>query len=106
MSTSEYYKKNPDKARNRRIQQRRYNKHGSSKPGTKDITGGDITKRANQANRALGTYGNGDNKDAAHTGPNRARLQAEGVNRANPRKGKTYSSGKGQLINRRGRRTK
>ena len=98
MSTSDYYKGNSRAAAKRRIQQRKYNKHGSSKPGTKDITGREITKKANKANRALGTYGNGDKKDAAHTGPNRARLQAEGVNRANPRKGKKYSSGKGRKV--------
>ena len=89
MSTSDYYKKNPDKAAKRRKQQKRYNESGK---------GRSITKRANKANRALGTYGNGDKKAAAHTGPNRARLQAEGINRTNPRKGKKYSSGKGRKV--------
>ena len=73
----------------RNAQQTRYNKSGK---------GNAIAKRANRANRALGTYGNGDRKDAAHTGPNRARLQSETINRANPRKGKKYSSGKGRKI--------
>ena len=36
--------------------------------------GNAIAKRANRANRALGTYGNGDGKDAAHTSKNRAKL--------------------------------
>ena len=98
MSTSDYYKGNSRAAAKRRIQQRKYNKHGSSKPGTKDITGGDITKRANKANRALGTYGNRDGKDAAHTGKNRAKLEAPSTNRANPRKGKKYSSGTGRKV--------
>ena len=89
MSTSEYYKKNPAARKKRNAQQTRYNKSGK---------GNAIAKRANRANRALGTYGNGDRKDAAHTGPNRARLQSENINRANPRKGKKYSSGKGRKI--------
>tara|TARA_B100000902_G_C26904932_1_gene713973 strand:- start:211 stop:483 length:273 start_codon:yes stop_codon:yes gene_type:complete len=89
MSTSDYYKKNPEARKKRNAQQTRYNKSGK---------GNAIAKRANRANRALGTYGNGDRKDAAHTGPNRARLQSETINRANPRKGKKYSSGKGRKI--------
>ena len=52
----------------------------------------------NKYNRQKGTYGNGDGKDAAHTGPNRAKLQSPSKNRANPRKGKKYSSGKGRKI--------
>jgi hypothetical protein len=79
MSTSDYYKKNPSARKKRNAQQTRYNKSGK---------GNAIAKRANRANRALGTYGNGDGKDAAHTGPNRS----------NPRKGKKYSSGKGRKI--------
>ena len=89
MSTSEYYKKNPAARKKRNAQQTRYNKGGK---------GNAIAKRANRANRALGTYGNGDGKDAAHTGPNRAKLQSPSKNRANPRKGKKYSSGKGRKI--------
>ena len=79
MSTSNYYKKNPAARKRRNAQQTRYNKSGR---------GNAIAKRANRANRALGTYGNGDGKDAAHTSKNRA----------NPRKGKKYSSGKGRKI--------
>ena len=89
MSTSNYYKKNPAARKRRNAQQTRYNKSGR---------GNAIAKRANRANRALGTYGNGDGKDAAHTGPNRARLQSPSKNRANPRKGKKYSSGKGMML--------
>ena len=89
MSTSDYYKKHPAARKRRNAQQTRYNKSGK---------GNAIARRANRANRALGTYGNGDGKDAAHTGPNRARLQSPSKNRANPRKGKKYSSGKGRKI--------
>jgi len=89
MSTSEYYKKNPAARKRRNEQQKRYNKSGK---------GNAISRRANRANRALGTYGNGDGKDAAHTGPNRARLQSPSKNRANPRKGRKYSSGRGRKI--------
>ena len=89
MSTSDYYKKNPAARKRRNAQQTRYNKSGK---------GNKIAREANRANRALGTYGNGDKKDAAHTGPNRARLQSPSKNRANPRKGKKYSSGKGRKI--------
>ena len=87
--TSEYYKKNPKARARRNEQQKRYNKSGK---------GNEISKKANRANRALGTYGNGDGKDAAHTSPNRAKLQSPSTNRANPRKGKKYSSGKGRKI--------
>mgnify|MGYP001208899248 FL=1 len=89
MSTSDYYKKNPEARKKRNAQQTRYNKGGK---------GNAIAKRANRANRALGTYGNGDGKDAAHTSSNRAKLQSPSTNRANPRKGKKYSSGKGRKI--------
>ena len=89
MSTSEYYKKNPAARKRRNAQQTRYNKSGK---------GNKIAREANRANRALGTYGNGDGKDAAHTSKNRAKLQSPSKNRANPRKGKKYSSGKGRKI--------
>ena len=85
-STSSYYKKNPKAKAKRNAQQKRYNKSGK---------GNAISKKAN---RALGTYGNGDGKDAAHTGPNRAKLEAPSTNRAKPRKGKKYCSGKGRKI--------
>jgi len=88
-STSSYYKKNPKAKAKRNSQQKRYNKSGK---------GNEIAKKANRANRALGTYGNGDGKDAAHTSPNRARLSSEKENRTNPRKGKKYSSGKGRKV--------
>ena len=89
MSTSDYYKRNGPARRKRNAQQTRYNKSGK---------GNKIAREANRANRALGTYGNGDGKDAAHTGPNRAKLEAPSTNRAKPRKGKKYSSGKGRKV--------
>ena len=89
MSTSDYYKRNGPARRKRNAQQTRYNKSGK---------GNAIAKRANRANRALGTYGNRDGKDAAHTGKNRAKLEAPSKNRANPRKGKKYSSGHGRRV--------
>ena len=89
MSTSDYYKRNPTARKKRNEQQKRYNKSGK---------GTAISRRANRANRALGTYGNGDGLDAAHTGPNRARLQSPSANRANPRKRRKYSSGTGRRI--------
>jgi len=88
-STSSYYKKNPKAKAKRNSQQKRYNKSGK---------GNEIAKKANRANRALGTYGNGDGKDAAHTSKNRAKLESPSTNRANPRKGKKYSSGKGRKV--------
>ena len=56
-STSEYYKSNYAARKRRREQQRRYNK---TKKGLK------IRVAANTANRAKGTYGNGDGLDVAH----------------------------------------
>ena len=88
-STSSYYKSNPKAKAKRNAQQKRYNKSGK---------GNAISKKANRANRALGTYGNGDGKDAAHTSKNRAKLESPSTNRANPRKGKKYSSGKGRKV--------
>ena len=87
--TSEYYKKNPEARKRRLKQQAKYDKTKKAKKARAN---------ANKANRALGTYGNGDGKDAAHTGPNRAKLQSPSTNRALPRKGKKYSKGKGTKI--------
>ena len=74
MSTSDYYKKNPAARKRRNAQQTRYNKSGK---------GNAIAKRANRANRALGTYGNGDGKDAAHYkgSTTKGRLQSPSINR-------------------------
>ena len=56
-STSDYYKSNPEARAKRLKQQKKYNK---TKKGLK------IRVNANRLNRQLGTYGNGDGKDAAH----------------------------------------
>ena len=85
MSTSNYYKKNPAARKRRNAQQTRYNKSGR---------GNAIAKRANRANRALGTYGNGDGKDAAHTSKNRANLQSPSNTASPPLPPVTISSWK------------
>ena len=87
--TSEYYKKNPEARKRRLKQQAKYDKTKKAKKAR---------AAANKCNRALGTYGNGDGKDGAHTGPNRCKLQSPSKNRALPRKGKKYSKGKGKKI--------
>ena len=81
-STSDYYKKNPAARRRRLKQQAKYNK---TKNGLK------IRVAANKLNRKLGTYGNGDGKDASHTGPNKGKLESPKANRTRPRKGKKYA---------------
>ena len=52
----DYYKSNPKARRRRLTQQKRYNK---TSKGLK------IRTAANKLNRKLGTYGNGDGKDAS-----------------------------------------
>jgi len=80
--TSDYYKSNPEAAAKRRKQQRAYNKTAK---GLK------IRVNANKLNRKLGTYGNGDGKDASHTGKSTGKLESPTKNRARPRKGKKYA---------------
>ena len=75
--TSKYYAANPKAAKRRRKQQRAYNKTAK---------GLMIRTQANKLNRKLGTYGNGDGKDASHTGKNTGKLESPSKNRA--RKGK------------------
>lgn len=75
-STSEYYKKNPKARRKRLRQQAEYNR---STEGLR------IRTAANKLNRKLGTYGNGDGKDASHTGPNKGKLEKPSTNRRRPR---------------------
>ena len=81
--TSNYYKSNPEARRKRLKQQAKYNK---TRKGLQ------IRSAANKLNRKLGTYGNGDGKDASHTGPNRGKLESPKANRTRPRKGKKYAS--------------
>jgi hypothetical protein len=80
--TSDYYKSNPKAAERRRKQQRAYNK---TNKGLK------IRTAANKLNRKLGTYGNGDGKDASHTGKTRGKLETPSTNRRRPRTGKKYA---------------
>ena len=63
--TSEYYKKNPEARKRRLKQQAKYDKTKKAKKAR---------AAANKCNRALGTYGNGDGKDGAHTSKNRCKL--------------------------------
>ena len=72
--TAKYYQKNRAARLRRLKQQRRYNK---TKKGL------ELRVNANRLNRQLGTYGNGDGKDAAHYegSKTRGRLQAASENR-------------------------
>ena len=72
--TSEYYKSNPDAKAKRLKQQKRYNK---TKKGLA------LRVNANRLNRQLGTYGNGDGRDAAHYSGSttKGRLQSPSENR-------------------------
>ena len=72
--TSKYYKSNPDAKQRRLKQQKRYNK---TKKGLA------LRVNANRLNRQLGTYGNGDNRDAAHYkgSTTKGRLQKPSINR-------------------------
>jgi len=72
--TAEYYRSNPKARRKRLEQQRKYNK---TKKGLK------IRVNANRLNHKLGTYGNGDGKDAAHYkgSDTKGRLQSPSENR-------------------------
>ena len=56
-STAEYYRQNPE-ARKKRLKQQTANQ--------KTEKGKAIKNNANKLNRKLGTYGNGDGKDASH----------------------------------------
>ena len=73
-STSNYYKSNPEARKKRLKQQAKYNK---TKKGIA------LRVNANRLNRQLGTYGNGDGKDAAHYkgSTTKGRLQDPSVNR-------------------------
>ena len=80
--TANYYKQNPAANKRRLQQQAKYNKTNN---GLK------IRTAANKLNRKLGTYGNGDGRDASHTGPNNGRLESPSANRRRPRTGKKYA---------------
>ena len=72
--TAEYYRSNPKAKAKRLKQQKQYNK---TKKGLA------LRVNANRLNRQLGTYGNGDNKDAAHYkgSTTKGRLQKPSTNR-------------------------
>jgi hypothetical protein len=73
-STAEYYRSNPAARKRRLKQQATY---------TKTKKGLAIRVNANRLNRDLGTYGNGDGKDAAHYkgSKTKGRLQSPSTNR-------------------------
>ena len=73
-STAEYYRSNPEARKKRLKQQARYNKTNN---GLK------IRVNANKLNRKLGTYGNGDGKDADHYkgSTTEGRTQSPSINR-------------------------
>ena len=73
-STAEYYRSNPEARKKRLKQQARYAK---TNKGLK------IRVNANKLNRKLGTYGNGDGKDAAHYkgSTTEGRTQSPSINR-------------------------
>ena len=72
--TASYYRSNPKARATRLKQQKKYNK---TKKGLA------LRVNANRLNRQLGTYGNGDNKDAAHYkgSTTKGRLQKKSTNR-------------------------
>ncbi len=72
--TAKYYRSNPEARAKRLKQQKRYNK---TKKGLA------LRVNANRLNRQLGTYGNGDGKDAAHYkgSTTKGRLQKPSENR-------------------------
>lgn len=82
MNTSTYYKKNPAARKRRLKQQSKYNK---------TPRGLMIRTAANKLNRELGTYGNGDGKDASHTGPNKGKTEKASKNRRRPRMKQRYA---------------
>ena len=77
--TQRYYDANPAANKRRIKQQTRYNKKGP---------GNEIARKATNLNRELGTYGNGDNKDASHNmyGKGKHGIENASDNRARPHK--------------------
>ena len=73
-STAKYYRQNREARLRRLKQQRKYNK---TKKGLA------LRVNANRLNRQLGTYGNGDGRDAAHYSGSttKGRLQSPSENR-------------------------
>ena len=75
--TSSYYKNNPKAKAKRLKQQAEYNR---TKEGLK------IRTNANKLNRKLGTYGNGDGKDASHKGGKIVGFESASKNRGRKEK--------------------
>ena len=75
--TAEYYRKNPDKNKERLKQQSAYQKTPKGRA---------IKIAANAANRAKGTYGNGDGKDVAHKPGKEGSKKAKDVTLQSPSK--------------------
>ena len=73
-STAKYYRSIPKARATRLKQQKKYNKTPKGKQ---------LRVNANSLNRQLGTYGNGDGKDAAHYkgSTTKGRLQNPSINR-------------------------
>ncbi len=80
--TAQYYASNPEARRKRNKQQAAYNQTNE---------GLEIRVNANKLNRELGTYGNGDGKDASHTSAKKGKLESPSKNRRRPRTGKNYA---------------
>ena len=70
--TQRYYDANPAANRRRLRQQSKYQKTAKGRR---------LKINANKANRKLGTYGNGDKKDASHTSKG-LRIASEKANRS------------------------
>ena len=76
MSTSDYYKKNPEARRKRLKQQAKYNRKPSQKKKRAEL---------NRINRKKGTYGNGDGMDESHCQGGGTRKEKASKNRARNR---------------------
>ena len=75
--TQTYYDKHPEKNKERLKQQSAYQKTPKGRA---------IKIAANAANRAKGTYGNGDNKDVAHKPGKKGSRKAKDVTLQSPSK--------------------
>ena len=76
MSTSDYYKKNPEARRKRLKQQAKYNRKPSQRKKRAEL---------NRINRKKGTYGNGDGMDESHCKGGGTRKEKASKNRARNR---------------------
>ena len=72
-----YYDANPAANKRRIAQQKRYNKNGK---------GNEIARKATALNRKMGTYGNGDGKDASHKNGKIVGFESQSKNRGRAEK--------------------